>query len=415
MTRVIPGNNSTGISGWTPTFGVDDSSNGTPAVGGSGYVIGEAITLNDGGSVHAVLTVTTVSGGTVTGFNITNRGNASLIPSNPVGQLSSSGAGTGATFTLSWDALASGLLYGTLVKNSGNLFLGGETPSAFSGTECTFVGDRAGGNIISGAFTTLLGHNAGGIGAGTSITGATSLTLIGTDAGRNIVTGATRAVIVGDGAAENMSSTDNTILGHAAAFGLTSGNQNVVIGGGNPTGTTLKGNVIIGFNADVTVASSRGTVIIGSAETGGGAGAHGGEFSVIIGARAGRATLTGGANNIIGYRVGSTTLTTGIGNYLVGASAAVDTPTAATNNYMNQYNVITVSGMDVPGTSAGKFAGTLGTGGFTVATLPAASAALTGARAYVTDALAPTFLAAIIGGGLVTAPVFCDGSQWVGG
>ncbi len=56
---------------------------------------------------------------------------------------------------------------------------------------------------------------------------------------------------------------------------------------------------------------------------------------------------------------------------------------------------------------------TLTTQGYTVATLPAAGTA--GRRAHVTDALAPAFLAAVVGGGAVTCPVFDDGSAWVVG
>jgi hypothetical protein len=55
---------------------------------------------------------------------------------------------------------------------------------------------------------------------------------------------------------------------------------------------------------------------------------------------------------------------------------------------------------------------TIGTGGFTVATLPAG---VVGDRTYVTDALAPTFLAAVVGGGAITTPVFYDGTNWIGG
>ena len=50
--------------------------------------------------------------------------------------------------------------------------------------------------------------------------------------------------------------------------------------------------------------------------------------------------------------------------------------------------------------------------GYTVATLPGGTV---GQCAYVTDALAPTFLAAVVGGGAITAPVFYNGSAWVGG
>ena len=38
---------------------------------------------------------------------------------------------------------------------------------------------------------------------------------------------------------------------------------------------------------------------------------------------------------------------------------------------------------------------------------------VTGAKAYVTDALAPTYLGALIGGGAVSCPVFYNGAAWV--
>ncbi len=49
--------------------------------------------------------------------------------------------------------------------------------------------------------------------------------------------------------------------------------------------------------------------------------------------------------------------------------------------------------------------------GYTVATLPAGTQ---GDMAFVSDALAPTFLATIVGGGSVVTPVFYNGSAWVG-
>lgn len=47
--------------------------------------------------------------------------------------------------------------------------------------------------------------------------------------------------------------------------------------------------------------------------------------------------------------------------------------------------------------------------GFTVATLPAG---VQGYLVYVTDALAPAFGAAVVGGGAVVTPVFYDGVNW---
>lgn len=49
--------------------------------------------------------------------------------------------------------------------------------------------------------------------------------------------------------------------------------------------------------------------------------------------------------------------------------------------------------------------------GYTVAALPAAPGV--GARAYVTDATAPTYNAVLVGGGAVTVPVFFNGVAWV--
>lgn len=46
---------------------------------------------------------------------------------------------------------------------------------------------------------------------------------------------------------------------------------------------------------------------------------------------------------------------------------------------------------------------------YTVATLPAATS---GGRAFVTDALGPTFGSAVVGGGTVRIPVYADGSIW---
>lgn len=48
---------------------------------------------------------------------------------------------------------------------------------------------------------------------------------------------------------------------------------------------------------------------------------------------------------------------------------------------------------------------------YTVATLPTVGTA--GRIAYVTDALAPVYLTAVVGGGAVVTPVFDDGVAWV--
>jgi len=53
---------------------------------------------------------------------------------------------------------------------------------------------------------------------------------------------------------------------------------------------------------------------------------------------------------------------------------------------------------------------TLNTTGYTVATLPTG---VTGATTYVTDAISPTYLGTLTGGGSVVCPVFYNGTAWV--
>ena len=55
---------------------------------------------------------------------------------------------------------------------------------------------------------------------------------------------------------------------------------------------------------------------------------------------------------------------------------------------------------------------TVKTAGYTVATLPTG---VTGARTYVTNALAPVFGATVVGGGAVIIPVFYNGTNWIVG
>ena len=61
------------------------------------------------------------------------------------------------------------------------------------------------------------------------------------------------------------------------------------------------------------------------------------------------------------------------------------------------------------GTSA-TFSGAVKLAGYTVATLPAGTVGMT---AYVTDALAPTFGATLVGGGAVITKAFYNGTNWI--
>jgi hypothetical protein len=70
--------------------------------GGSGYVVGDTLNVVGGfGQITAELTVSTVSSGAVTGVSISNAGQYTEIPTNPV--TVTGGTGVGATFDITFD------------------------------------------------------------------------------------------------------------------------------------------------------------------------------------------------------------------------------------------------------------------------------------------------------------------------
>lgn len=91
-----------------PWFGVSSAS---VAAGGSGYAVGNVLTVVGGVGTAATLTVASVSTGAVTSVTMTTPGNYTSIPTNPVSV--SGGAGTGATLTLSTSRAGGIFVFGT--------------------------------------------------------------------------------------------------------------------------------------------------------------------------------------------------------------------------------------------------------------------------------------------------------------
>lgn len=115
--------------------------------------------------------------------------------------------------------------------------------------------------------------------------------------------------------------------------------------------------------------------------------------------------------------VGATTKTF----YLRSDAGAVGTPNysfdndADTGMWSSGANTLnfTTGGVDaitISSTGAASFNNVVRLKGYTVATLPAGTQ---GDTAYVTDALAPTYLTAVVGGGAIVTPVFYNGTAWV--
>lgn len=69
--------------------------------------------------------------------------------------------------------------------------------------------------------------------------------------------------------------------------------------------------------------------------------------------------------------------------------------------------------LTIDGSQNATFVGWLKMPVYTVATLPAAGTA--GRRAFVSNALTPVALSAVVGGGAITVPVFDNGSSWIVG
>jgi hypothetical protein len=94
--------------------------------GGSGYAIGDTITMaSDANQNPVIVTVVTLSGSAVATVSITNAGIYNTIPSNPVPQGFSSGSGTGASFNFTWSAYTPYLNYDQVANSLGLGFYGG--------------------------------------------------------------------------------------------------------------------------------------------------------------------------------------------------------------------------------------------------------------------------------------------------
>lgn len=163
----------------------------------------------------------------------------------------------------------------------------------------------------------------------------------------------------------------------------------VLLEGVTSTGATGTGNLVFAGGPQFQGFSSTGNITLQSA------------VSISI-------TATG----IIGSGTGNRTLNLSTGATISGATAAINMGNGGVAGSTTNITIGSTLGTSTI-TMNGKtvFTNTARLQGYTVATLPAGTQ---GDMAYVTDALAPTFLATIVGGGAVVTPVFHNGTNWVG-
>ena len=102
----------------------------------------------------------------------------------------------------------------------------------------------------------------------------------------------------------------------------------------------------------------------------------------------------------------------------IGAYAKVTSANTVVLGRATDNTVIGATGDDGSGaklqvTGAIKSTTTVKSGSYAVASLPSAATAGAGARAFVTDANATTFLSVVAGGGSNKVPVVSDGTNWL--
>ena len=232
--------------------------------------------------------------------------------------------------------------------------------NAFTGTQ-TFVNDI----IVNGV--------TAGIGSGNA-----SNTTLGFEA-LPVNTGQQNTAIGQWALTVNSSAWNNTAVGAQALSAATTGGNNTAVGAltmaFNNSGTD---NTTIGYQAGEQITGSHNT---------------------IIGSQAGNSYSDISGNVFIGYGAGA--LESG-SNRLIIANSLTTTPLI--------YGDFSTSSLTINGNLLAV--GIIQLNGYTVSTLPAG---ITGMTAYVTDALTPSFGAALTGGGSVVTKAFFNGTNWIAG
>jgi hypothetical protein len=354
---------------------------------------------------------------------------ATVPTSDLSGSISVANGGTGASsFTATRLLIGDGT--SPITTDAGLTFTGGTlTTSGISSKPLSGNGSGAGNEIYGAGANinssarinnTVIGNSAF---INDFLAISDSNVVIGASAGIN---GAFKSTVIGANALLNAGYAEQSVI---IGYGLsvTGGNFMTIVGGGN---TVTNGINAVCYGSQNVVSSANQMIgVFGNFNNYLNTHRKGGIFGVGIFSLRDREFG-------VGFAFGDTGL--GFGQSFTGETSPFvpremgrvaftwNDPTDATRKATVQYYVRDSAGereylkADSDGAGAnvtfnGKsytFATPVKTGGYTVATLPAGTV---GMRAYVTDALAPAFLTALVGGGAVNCPAFYNGAAWVAG
>ena len=364
-------------------------------------------------SSDATINGVTVGQGSGNGTSNTATGYKALI-SNTTGSFNiANGYNALASSTTGSGNTANG--YYALVNNTGNYN--------------TATGWSAGGSITTGSNNTFIGNAAGS--NGSQLVTATNSTAIGngayTTASNQVVIGnsaVTSTIIASDATIHGItvgrgsgSISSNTATGQSALVNNTSGYNNIANGFdalyNNSTGynNTANGYDVLFSNTTGIDNTANGYEALYSNTTG--------FVNTAIGYQALFNNTTGTYNTAFGYQAGefisggSVALTAPSGSLFLGSGteALADGDAGETvigyGAIGHGSNTTTIGG---PSTVKTYITGIVTTSGYTVASLPAG---VLGARAFVTDAVSPTFLGTLTGGGSSFCPVVYNGTAWI--
>jgi len=354
--------------------------------GGTGYTngtyTGVVMTLSSGSTATTYPTATiVVAGGAVTTVTITSAGVAFKDTTTVLTAPAASIGGTGSGFSVPVATLASG---------SNNTAVGYQ--SLFGNT--TGINNTALGSGTLRANTT--GQYNVAIGGPDSA---------GFEALRSNTTASFNLAIAPGALARNTTGASNTAVGYQVLYNNLTGQGNVGVGGSTSglVSAALNANTAGNYNTAMGAGALKDTTV---------------SDNTALGWSAGASISTGAQNTIVGRSAGnsgSNNLTTGSNNtfigYLTAASSASDSNSIVigANTTGNGSNTTTIGNTS---TTLTRVFGVIQSTTYTVASLPSATTSGVGARAFVTDALAPTFGATVMTGGAVATPVYSDGTNW---